>query len=278
MYPIIAALSQVGGILLDKIILTRRQVSVNVYIPVLFLFLCLLTGILYPFLGKVNQEFINPYFISSFLFMIATAIIWNFFYYKGVQSEKVHEYELIIMFQPLLTILLAALVFPAERNVHIIIASIVASVALIVSHLKKNHFSLTDGAWNLVWAVVFMSIELIFLKVLLEVYSPVALYFFRTGIIFIFFYIWYRPHLNKVSPVNIWLITSTSLLGVVQMVAKFYGFEKYGIIYTSLILIASPILVYILSTIFLHERIKIRQALSFVVILICIVYATIIGK
>jgi drug/metabolite transporter (DMT)-like permease len=278
MFPIIAALSQVGGILVDKITLTRKQVELRVFIPLLFLFLVLTTGILYPFLGKVNTDFLKPSFLLLFLAMMICAVIWNIFYYRGVQQEKIHDYELIIMFQPLLTILLATLFLKGERNIHIIIASLLAAIFLIIAHIKRKHLDLTLGAWNLIGAVVFMSVELIIIDQLLKVYSPVALYFLRTGILFIFFYIYYRPKVNKVANANLWLIFATAALGTIQMVTKFYGFEVYGVVYTSLVLILSPVLVYVLSNIFLHERFKARTIISFVVILLCIVYATVLGK
>lgn len=278
MFAFISALSQTGGILIDKIALTRRRVEIRVYIPITFLFLVIFTGFLYPIFGRINLNFLKPNFLVFFLIMIICAILWNIFYYKGVQAEKVQDYELIIIFQPLLTILLAALFYPSERNIHIFVASIIASLALILAHLKKHHLEFTLGAWELVVAVVLMSVELIIVKELLRVYSPVALYFFRTGIVFSFFYFYFRPQINKIARANIMFMASSSILGTIQMISKFYGFEAYGIVYTSLILILSPILVYILSNIVLHERFRARTIISFVVILACIVYATVVGK
>lgn len=252
--------------------------ELHVYIPVLFLFLFLLTGILMPFLGRIDLAIFWPYYLIIFLLMIATAIVWNIFYYKGAQEEKVHEFELIVMFQPLLTILLAAMFIEKNTNVHMLIAALVASVALIISHIRKKHFELSVAGWGLILAVVFMSIEIILQKIMLNVLSPVALYFIRTGIVFIFFMLFYRPQIRQVAGTNALLIVATSALGVVQMVTKFYGFESYGVIYTSLILILSPILVYIISTIALHERLKTRTIISGLVILGSIIYATLLAR
>src|SRR3990167_7934392 len=105
MFAFIAAIAQAGGIIVDKIVLTRRRMEIHVFIPLLFLFLFILTGLLMPHLGKINYEIFQPYYLVIFLLMIGAAIIWNVFYYQGVQKEKVQEFELIIMFQPLLTIL-----------------------------------------------------------------------------------------------------------------------------------------------------------------------------
>lgn len=278
MFPFISAISQVGGIIIDKIILTRRQVALHIYIPALFLFLFLWTAILFPFLGDISSKIFEPYYLIIFVLMLVSAVIWNIFYYRGVQAEKVHEFELIVMFQPLLTILLATIFLKGEQNLHLEIAAFVAAIFLIIAHIKKRHFEFSPNSAGLFLAVVLMSIELIFIKILLDVLSPVALYSLRTGIIFIFFILYYRPHLGKVANQNLLLILATGLLGTIQMVAKFYGFEQFGVVYTSLILILSPILVYIVSTIFLHERLKLRTVVSAIVILGCILYATLMGR
>lgn len=278
MFPFIATLAQVGGILIDKITLTRRQVAIHVFVPILFLFLFLLTGLLFPFWGEISGRIFEIRYLLIFLVVIISAIIWNIFYYQGVQSEKVHEFELIVMFQPLLTILLATIFLKGERNFPIEIAAIIAAIFLIIAHFKKTHLEITPGGYKLVLAVVFMSVELILIKILLEALSPVALYFIRTGIIFVFFFLFYRPQMNKVANQNTLLILSSAALGTAQMITKFYGFEQYGVIYTSLILILAPILVYICSTIFLHEKMKFRTVASAIVILGCIIYATVAGR
>lgn len=278
MFAFLATLGQVSGVLIDKIILTRRQVSLHVFVPVLFLFLFVLTVVLFPYFGKISPQITSPYYITIFVSMLATAIIWNIFYYKGIQAEKVHDFEMIIMFQPLLTIILAVIFLGEDRNIHLIIASVIASLSLIAAHIKKSHLEFSTGAKDLVIATIFISVELILIKILLDVLSPVALYGIRTGILFIFFYFYYRPDIFRVGNKNVLLILLTAFLGVVQMVLKFYGFELYGVIYTSLILILAPLLIYVSSAVFLHERIKIRTIIFGLVILGCIVYATVLGK
>lgn len=278
MFPLIAAFAQVGGIIVDKIVLTRRQVSLHVFVPILFFFLFLLTAICYPFLGQVSADFFQIRYLLLFLAMIVVAIIWNIFYYRGVQAEKIHEFELIVMFQPLLTILLATVFLKGERNIFLEMAAIVAAIALVIARLNKNHLEFSSSSLGLVLAVILMSVELIIIDFLLKVLSPVALYCLRTGIIFLFFLFYYHPSFRKVADHNFGLIFATSFLGVVQMVTKFYGFEQFGVVYTSLILILSPVLVYIISTIFLHEHLKWRTVVCGIVIFACIIYATLVGR
>lgn len=276
MFPFIAALSQAAGIVIDKIGLTRRQIELKVFIPVLFLCLFATCIILFPFLGKISPDFFSLKYISFFVAMIVLAVVWNIFYYRAVQSEKIHEFELVLSFQPLATILLASVLFAGERNWQIVLISVIAAVALVLARIKKNHFDFSPALWGMVVAILFMSVELLIIKELLDVLSPVALYTLRTGLIFLFFYFYYRPHMTRVSNTNSGLILLTATLGTIQMVTKFYGFQSFGIVYTSLILILSPILVYIVSTFWMNERIKLKTYICFILILACVVYATVL--
>ena len=187
MLPFIATIASAAGVIMDKFILTRRKMEIHVVVPVLFMFLFLTVIILFPFLGKISPQIFELKYILMFFGMLITGIIWNLFYYRGIQSEKVQDFELILMFQPLFTIILASIFLKGENNFRIEIAAIVAAVALILSQVKKHHLVCSSGALQMMLAVVVMSVELIFIRVLLDVLSPVALYAIRTGIFFIFF-------------------------------------------------------------------------------------------
>lgn len=278
MFPFLSALSQAGNVIVDKIILTRRRVALHVFVPLLFVFLFIITALLFPALGQIAADFWTLKYLLIFLVMIISAVIWNVFFYRGIQAEKVHEFELIMMFQPLLTIFLATIILAGERNVNLEIAAFVAAIALIFAHINHNHLEISKEARGLILAVVFMSVELVLIKIILGVLSPVAVYALRTGMIALFFYLFYRPAFSKVSLKNSLLIAASGFIGVTQMVSKFYGLERYGLIYTSLILIIAPLLVYMISTIFLHEKLKIRTIICALVIVSCIIYATVLGK
>lgn len=277
MFPLIAALTQAGGIIIDKITLTRQRVELKIFIPILFIFLFFLTAILFPWLGWISTDFLTWKYQILFWAMLTLAVVWNIFYYRGARAEKVRDFELVIMGQPLVTIMLASIILQNERNWPVVIAAIIAGIALFISRIQKEHLEFSPEMRGLVAAVVLMSIELILIDLLLAVFSPVALYAARTGVIALFFYLYYRPHLKLVAPHHYWLVAASAVLGVTQMVTKFYGFKEFGVIYTSLILIIAPILVYIISTIWLHERLKARTVIAAVVILGCILYATLVG-
>lgn len=278
MFTLLTAFIQSGSIIIDKINLSRRRIPIHVYVPLIFLFLFLITLCLYPILGNVPQELLQTKNIFLFFLMIVLGICWNFFYYKGIESEKVQEFELIIMFQPLVTILLAAVFLRYENNLKIDIAAIIAAIALILSQIKKHHFELSRGAVAMMVAVLFMSAEIIVIRLVLNFMAPVTLYLMRTGIIFLFFFFYYKPRMFKIPGDDAAMILLSAIFATAQMIMKFYGYEIYGVIYTSLVLILSPMIVFISSVIYFREKLNSRTFFAAIVILACIVYATILGK
>lgn len=261
--------------MIDKIALSKNRIPLKGFEVFLFLFLCFFTAIFVPFLGKINYQLaFNPTYLVVFLVMVATAISWNIFYYKGLQKENLNEFELIITLTPLITTFLAGLFLAEERNWAVIQASVVASLALILAHIRKRHLVFSQYSLGLIICVFLFSLEMIFQKILLRAYSPVSLYFFRTMIVFIFFLIIYRSKISDISLKNYGLIIVSAVTGATQMVLKFYGFDVFGVVYTTLILTLAPILVYFASFFIFKEKLSLRKMAAAVVILGCIVWAT----
>jgi drug/metabolite transporter (DMT)-like permease len=227
-----------------------------------------------PFFGKTDlSAFLDFKNLLVFTTMMFLALGWNLLYYKSIKEEKVQEFELFLMLNPLLVSLLATAVFPAERNIHIFVASIVASLALIFAHFKRRHISFSKNHLRVLFCVVLMSLEVIFNKLVLGFTSPVFLYFIRCFILFFMFLAIYKPKFSQVKSRGWFLLFINGLFAVGQMIFKFYGFQKIGIMTTNLIMTFSPVLVYISSVLIFKERLQKRLILAGTIILICIVYA-----
>ncbi|MBU2595649.1 DMT family transporter [Patescibacteria group bacterium] len=272
---LIAAITQALGVTLDKVVLSYRKIPLRDFIPVVFFFLCLFTLPVLFFKGSVAwQEFFAWKYILLYLGMILIAVLWNFLYYQGVRSERVQEFELILMLNPLIVIALAALFFPWERNLQILLAGFIASLALIFAHLKREHLFFSRAALGLIACVILMSIETIMHRVLLNFISPAPLYFSRTLILLFFFYFFYRPknilNLNKIS---LGLIVLNGLLGSIQFIARFYGYQKGGVIITTVVLTLAPILVYLTAYLYFKEEINQRKIIAGAIILLAIIWA-----
>ena len=88
--------------------------------------------------------------------------------------------------------------------------------------------------------------------------------------------IYFRPKFNVDTRGNFRLVLGSALLGAICMIARFYGYKDLGIIPTTLVLIISPVLLYFISAKYFMEKLNWRTIVSFVVILGCIAYVTII--
>ena len=206
--------------------------------------------------------------------MIVVASIWNVYYYRGIQKEEIHEFELIMLLSPLMTIIFAEIFLPAERDIWVFVAGIVASVALIATRFRHHHLKIGKTAWLTIMAMVLISLESIIIKEVLAVVSPVSLYFIRTTVIAIVFLILYRPKIAKISKEVYAMTIISAIFGVVQMVLKFYGFINFGVVETTMVLILGPMMVYVYSYFYFKEKLYKRDIVAAIVVVAMILWVT----
>ncbi len=271
----ISALASAGSVIYDKWLLTRERLSISALLAIGFLLIAGMALILTPFLGAIDWDLaLLPNTLFLLLLMVVLATAWNVLYYQGLQKQQVHDHELMMMLAPVLTILLAAIFYQEELDMRVFWLAMAASVALLFAKGKKEHFFLNQSSYNTFLAVVLLSTETIVIRELLYTYTPVALYAVRTALLAIFFMLYYRPRYSQVSLRHWWMIAGSSLLGIILMLTRYYSFAETGIIYTMLILVISPMIVYFASWEMLHEKIRPRILIAAVVILTCVTLAT----
>lgn len=274
---LISAIATAGGLIVDKITLSRRNVPLPVFIPVLFVFLFVFTAVFTPLFGFVDwNTALLPNNLFLMLLMIIIAIAYNVLYYQSIQRDSINKHEVIIMTGPLVTILLAAVFFQEEFNLGVFILAVIASLAMLFARTEKHHLKFDKVAYNLFLAVILTSVESIIIRELLRSYSPVSLYAIRTMFLAAFFYLYYHPKAKEVQRSPLWLIGLSGGIGVAQMVAKFYAFDQLGVIFTTLVSTLAPIIVFLGSWEILHERIRPRVIAASIVILICVAVAVVI--
>jgi len=274
---LLASIGYAGGVVLDKIILSLNRISTRVFIPLLFAFLAGITLIFMPFLGRLDFSKLSLWYVVLFIAMLIVAIVWNIYYYEGLQKENLHEFELIMLFSPIATIIFAEIFLPAERNWGVFVAGLVASGAFLFSRLKSHHLAVSKLAKGTIFAMILISFESVLIRLLLDVFSPVILYFLRTLAVTAVFYFMYKPKLNTIPVKMIWATALSAAFGVLQMVLKFYGFKSLGVIETTMILLLGPFLVYTFSYFYFQERFHYKKDLfCAVVVVLCIIYSTLI--
>lgn len=270
---LLAVIANTGNILLDKSLLSRQRMAIHNYIPLVFVFLFFVTLLTLPWTGSINSAVAtDQQYIFYFVLMILLALIWNIFYYQGLQREKIMEFEMTMLLTPLATIILATLFFPEEFNGPVFASAIIGSLALFATHLRKHHLHLDKYEIHLILAVFLMAMETMVQRELLEVYSPALLYAIRTGVLAAFFALYYKPNMHAVTNRQFNTVFLIAVMGALGMVSKFYGYQTIGITFTTLLLLLVPILSSWIDTRVNKTRVKKRTVVAFVVILMCVVY------
>lgn len=273
--PVIATIFNALSLTIDKVVLAKKRMPVGLFLSLGFLFIFFVTALLTPHFGAIDYSLVFQLrYVVLFITMIVLAITWNYLAAVSVQKEKLHEHEMIVMLTPVITIILASIYSPTRVDSKVLIAAVLAGVFLLFAKMEKGHFDFNKYSINLLVAVFLMAAESLIITELLAVYSPVSLYAFRTGFIFIFYALIFRPHFHLASRDNFKLVAFSSILGAVYMILKFYAYKDFGLVRTTLFLIASPILVYFICAKYFKEKINWKTVISSVVILGCIAYVT----
>jgi drug/metabolite transporter (DMT)-like permease len=276
--PFIAATLSAITLIAEKFILSYQKVNYKAFNVFIFGALFVISAAFFPKFGWIKPEAAHTYYIVVGILMILTATFWNILLSQALQKEQVIEFELIQMLEPILVIFLASIIFTSERSMYILPAALTGAIALIIAHAKKHHIYFNKYAKYLLLAIVLMAIEAIFNKIMLQVYSPVALYMVRTFFIFITMWIFLRPSFETVRIKNALTMISAAALAVAQMVLYYMAIGSEGLVFTTLIFILSPVLVYIFSMVIYKEKLKLRTAISFAIILACIIFASVMEK
>jgi len=271
----LAAIASAGNDTGLKYLLGKLKLPLKYYLPYVFVLITIISAFSLRLDAHIAAGAFSFHYILLFILMIAAAAIWNVLIAESLQTEPLCEYELIILTAPLITIVLATIFLPAERDIHIFFAGIIASLTLVATKIRRHHLQLSKSAKRTLWAVLFIAIETILLRKLLVVYSPMVLYFARVFVIAIIFLFIYKPDANvlKYRDAMRWLII-VSLLGGTMMILKYYALRTIGVSETTIILLLGPVLTYLPSYFYFHERKEFkRDLIGALVIVGCIIYS-----
>lgn len=274
----IAAIFGGSADVVNKVLLGKMKLGIKNYLPFVFCLLSIISFFLIPlnFSFDKSQAF-SVVNITIFIIMIISAAVWNVMLAKSMETEPLHEYEVIILISPLMTVILAAIFLPSERSPIIFFAGMLASVVLVISRFRKDHFVVSRAAKRTLLAVLFIAIEAVCLKILLNFYSPPFLYFLRVIILTIIFLMIYEPDFKLLKNFNLTkILIITSLFGTGVMVLKYYAFQRIGLVPTTIILLLAPVITYIASYFYFNEKRNFdRDLICAVVITACIIFSLI---
>lgn len=276
--PILAAVSYAASILLAKVGLTRRHISLRDYIPGLFLFLSISSSLALLKIGGISRiDVANQHTLLMLLAVAVTAATWNVLFYIGVAREKLNSTEAIILLMPLATISVGWAFAPSDFNSRIAISALVATAMIAFIYKPKRVAKFDKYGLALLVAVVLMGLENVLAGRLLQTstLSPVALYTFRTILLFAIFYAYYRPSFKRISLKNHMFMAVSAAVGTTSMILRFYGLRDSGIALTAVVLITTPVLVFATAVLLLNEKIRPMRALALLTVGALVIYSAV---
>jgi len=210
---------------------------------------------------------IKYYFLFLLILLVATT--YNILYFKSLKRIDVEDAQPIILSTWVFTIIFAFIFLPDERNIVKVVLALIASLTLIITEMKGK--KLIIGKWEkmMLIAVILIGFYNLLTKIILDVISPFSLYFLRTLILLpIFIKISSFKHRDFKKYSNTLII---SFLSIISQVSTFLAYKNLGLITTSLLMTSTPILTFWGAHIFLGEKIKYKNVISSVIILLCII-------
>ncbi|MBR9704813.1 DMT family transporter [Candidatus Pacearchaeota archaeon] len=275
--PVIGAFFDATGMILTKKILKNKFVNNKIFTFMLFLGMVIVMLPLIYFFWKFDINALQPINIAIFIAIIITSIFANLLIFYSLKKESINEIEPVILLQPLMTILIAYFLsfffikFANEGNIKILGLALIASIALITSHIKKHHIVFDKYILAAIIGSLMYATEMVLSRFILEFYSPISFFFIRCLLILIVITILYKPSLKKINNKIKLLTLVTCILGVSLRSIVYYGYENLGVIFTTTLFILSPVLIHIMAVIYLKEKMEFKNILATIVILACVV-------
>lgn len=281
--PILGAFLEAAGAVLDKRIIHRLKVNYKAYTIYIFAAIILASLPLLFFFWNLKPEALLIKNLSIFFLIVIFSVFANLLTFYSITREDLSEVEPVRLTLPLFTVLLAFIfsfffeIYKDERNYAIIFLGLIASIALVFAHIRKNRLYFNKYLIAALVGSFLYAFELTLSKSILFFYNPLTFYFLRS--LWIFLIVWMFFY-NKLTPLKIktkLLILIVGVIAVMYRVILYYGYQTLGVVFTTTLFILAPVLIYIFAAVFLKEKITKRQIASSIVIVICVIVAILVG-
>lgn len=277
--PVIGAVALASGIIFQKKILNIKNISVKKYFVMEFFAIVLVMLPFLYFFWKLDPEALYLKNIIIFSIVILVSIFANIFTFKSMKWEKINNLEPAKVLEPLFVILLAILFsffFEGfDKNPKVVVPAVLSIAALMLSHLKKYHLNFNKYFIFAIIGSFLFALELVISRLILEFYNPLTFYFLRCSFVFAIVLAIFHPSMKGIKTKTKYHVLIVGAVWVVFRAITYWGYIELGVIFTTLILMLGPVLVYLFAHIFLKEKYNWKNIIASAVIVASVVYATI---
>lgn len=277
--PILGAFILATGTVVQRSVLKKRKININLFQSAQFAAIVIACLPFLYFFWKLEPGFLTLANIGIFFLIIIFSLIAIRFSLYSMKWEKITHIEPAKILEPLFTIILAILfsfIIDStlyERNLNVIIPALISGLALVLSHIKKHHFEFNKYFIAAILGSFFFALDLVTSRLILDYFSPLTFYFLRCATILILSLIIFKPNFEMLAPKVRWEILGVGFLWVIYRVMVYYGYLELGVVFTTLMVMLGPILVYFFAWKFLKEKLDRKSIVAAGVIVACVVYA-----
>lgn len=275
--PIVGAMLEAVGTVLEKKTLKIKGVSIKNYTVLSFLAIVVVMLPLIYFLWDVKSEAYLPWNLFLLGCVVIISVVANLLIFYSLKRENISEFEPLWLMQPLFTILLAFTFYSKERNWTIVGLALIASISLIAAHIKKHHISFNKYALATLGGSFLFALELVISDSILAYYSSFSFYFVRCLLVFVISLLIFRPKIKGYGKKAVWLTVLVGIIWVAYRVILYQGYITFGVVFTTMLFILSPVFLLGIAIVFLHEKPTIRQIVSTIIILACVALAIVLN-
>lgn len=266
---LLVAISQI----LDKFILSIRRLGFRDFFSLSYPLYAV--GILIIFLiikPPFSIEQFTPKSTALILFTVFSTLSIGYLFYRALEKDKLGEIHSLDLLSNFTVIIFASFIFDDERNFHVIIPAIIATTATVWSHWERHHIKLARKTLPyLAFSLLVYPLEAASMKVLLETWNPTSLQLVRFTIVAILLIPFTIKAIKKLSWNTLPFLILTNFLSAVAWILYYSAYQTSGVIYTILIVSLAPLLVYISSVVILKEKLHIKKAVAFAIVLLTII-------
>lgn len=271
--PILSAVLESFANISDKLNLNNNKISGITFTAILFLFMGILCLPLLYFFRPASISLLTVIVLGI---IIAISFFQNYLFYMGLANKHLNRLQPILDSLPIISILLASIIYPSERNPFILLLGIITSTALFYSHLDKNELNKFEFKFDKYSAAVFLSVLLMAIlqlayKYILIYVSPMFLYGVRATGVAIILLILVRPSVKGIKRNQYALFILSAILYSVSNLLLYLSINKIGISLTAIVVSISPVVIYLFSPIFLKEKLSLNRIIGSFVIICCVI-------
>lgn len=275
--PLLAVMLSAGATIYNKVLFNKTKISSKDFLVYQSIWLAILALPMTFLAGGIDfQAALSPKYLLLFFAMLILALAANWWTMKGFRESNLIRFDLIVMLQPLMVMVLAGIVIIEERNPQIWAVAGVSLAALMFAHFRRGQISFDKGERMLLFGAIAWGMHEVLIRLLLDVYEPSTLYFIRIGILAVIFGAAFKSPLRSLTSKFVIGSLISAIITLAGVLLTYYSYQIFGVTVTNLIGLLYPIIIYAAAVEMFGVREKAKMLIAALIILASLGYLMLI--